>query len=123
MPVLRSDLEAAKAALTASKEPAKVVSMHPKVVDPYLRDLDRLDQVIAGDLAEGDDGLAKALREFLTKITVMPAPSRQAPEIKLEGYLEALLKQTFEDHPISGGKYGSGGGTRTPDPRIMIPVL
>ena len=101
MPTLPSDSEAAKAALTASKEPRKVVTMRPKVVDQYLRDLDRLDH----------------------KITVMPAPSRQAPEIKLEGYLKALLKQTFEDHPISGGKYGSGGGTRTPDPRIMIPVL
>jgi len=40
MPVLRSDLEAAKAALTASKEPRKVVTMRPKVVDQYLRDLE-----------------------------------------------------------------------------------
>lgn len=123
MPALRAALETAKAALAASEEPPKVVTMHPKVVDQYLRDLDRLDQLIAGDLAEGDDGLAKALREIVTQVSVMPAPARQAPEIKIEGYLETLLKQTFEDRSVSGGQHGSGGGTRTPDPRIMIPVL
>jgi len=28
--------------------------------------------------------LVKALREIVTKVTVMPAPARQAPEIRIE---------------------------------------
>ena len=123
MPELRAELAAAKAALAASEEPPKTVAMHPKVVDQYLRDLDRLDQLIAGDLAAGDDGLAKALRDIVTKVSVMPAPARQPFEIRIEGYLETLLKQSLFADRSSGGELGSGGGTRTPDPRIMIPVL
>lgn len=123
MPGLQVEVEAAKAALASSEEPPKVVTMHPRVVDEYLRDLDRLDQLIADDLAAGDDGLAKALREILTKVTVMPAPTGQPPRIEIEGYLETLLKQAGSTNVLPGVKIGSGGGTRTPDPRIMIPVL
>ncbi len=47
---------AAKSALAASEGPPKIVAMHPRVVDQYLRDLGRLDQLIADDLAAGDDG-------------------------------------------------------------------
>jgi hypothetical protein len=67
-----------------------VVTIHPRIVDEYLRDLDRLDQLIADDLAAGDDGLVRALGDILTKVTVMPAPTRQAPEIRIDGYLETL---------------------------------
>ena len=123
MPVLEAEFTAAKAALAASEAPPKAVAMHPKVVDQYLRDLDRLDQLIAADLAAGDDGLAKALRQIVTQVSVMPAPPRQPVEIRIEGCLETLLNQAQFDERSSGGERGSGGGTRTPDPRIMIPVL
>jgi site-specific DNA recombinase len=109
MPALRAELAAAKAALASSEEPPKVVAMHPRVVDQYLRDLDRLDQLIADDLAAGDDGLAKALREIVTKVTVMPAPAREAPLIRIGGYLETLLNQSRFDECSAGGERGSGG--------------
>jgi hypothetical protein len=58
------------------------------------------DQPIADDRAAGDDGLPKALREIITKITVMPAPARQAPEIKVEGHLEILLSETASEATV-----------------------
>jgi hypothetical protein len=119
-PPLREELAAAKTALAASEEPPKVVAMHPKVVEQYLRDLDRLDQLIADDLVAGDDGLAKALREIITKVTVMPAPTRQAPEIRIEGYLETLLKHARFDECSSGGERGSGGATHLTPPLTLV---
>ncbi|MDA9506117.1 hypothetical protein XI09_16045 [Bradyrhizobium sp. CCBAU 11386] len=95
MPALRAEVESAKAALASAGEPPKVVTLHPGVVDQYLRDLARLDQLIAGDLSDGDDGLAQALRAIVDRVSVMPAPARQAPEIRIEGHLETLLKQSF----------------------------
>lgn len=102
MPGLQAQVEAAKAALASSEEPPKVVSMHPRVVDEYLRDLDRLDRLIADDLAAGDDGLRRALRDILTQVTVMPTPTREAPEIRIVGYLESLLKQAGSANVLPG---------------------
>lgn len=103
MPALRTTVESAKADLAAAGEPLKVVTLHPKVVDQYLRDLDQLDQLIAGDLAESDEGLAKALRAIIDKVSVMPAPARQPPEIRIEGHLEILLKRSFGECSLPGG--------------------
>jgi site-specific DNA recombinase len=122
MPNLRTAVETAKAALATAGEPPKVVTLHPKIVDQYLRDLDRLDAMIAADLSAGDDGLANALRAIVDRVSVIPAPARQAPEIRIEGHLETLLKRSFGECPVRGER-GSGRGTRTPDPRIMIPAL
>jgi hypothetical protein len=61
-----------------------------------------LDQLIAGDLADGDEGRAKALRAIVDRVSVMPAPAQQAPEIRIEGHLETLLKRSFGDCPIPG---------------------
>ena len=122
MPELRGVLVAAKVALAASEEPPKVVTMHPRVVDQYIRDLDRLDKLMADDLAAGDDGLAKALREIVTSVSVMPAPARQPPEIKIEGYLETLLKQSSLTIVLPGVSVVAGEGLEPPTPG-MIPVL
>jgi hypothetical protein len=77
-----------------------------------------LDEVIAGDLAAGDDGLAKALRQIVTAVTVMPAPAGEKPEIKIEGYLETLLKPTFEDRSIPGVSVVAGEGLEPPTPGL-----
>jgi hypothetical protein len=102
MPALRAEVERAKAALAAVGEPPKVVTLHPGVVDQYLRDLAQLDRMIAGDLAEGDDGLAQALRAIVERVSVMPAPARQAPEVRIEGHLAALLNAAFPDCSVPG---------------------
>lgn len=88
---LRQDIDAAKAALAATEEPPKVVSLHPAVITTYLRDLDRLSELISGDLAEGDTGLADAVRTMVETVTVMPTPPRHPMEIRIEGYLDRLL--------------------------------
>lgn len=46
MPALRSAVETAKAALAAAGEPLKVVTLHPKVVDRYLQNLEALDRIV-----------------------------------------------------------------------------
>jgi site-specific DNA recombinase len=118
MPALRAEVEQAKAALAAAEEPPKVVSLHPKVVDAYLRDLEHLDRLIQGDLADGDEGLAKALRAIVDRVSVMPAPARRAPEIRIEGHLEALLKQSFGECSIPGVSVVAGEGLEPPTPGL-----
>ena len=90
-------MAAAKAALAASGAPPKAVTVHPKIEEQYLRNLDRLDQLIAGDLAAGDDGLAKALREIVSSVTVTPS-AEEMPVIKIEGALETLLNRSRFDN-------------------------
>jgi len=110
MPARRADLQSAKATIAVAEQPPNVLQLHPKLAERYLADLDRrLDQLIADDLAAGDDGLAKALREIVTAVTVMPAPAGRAPEIKIEGYLEALLKKSRFDECSAGVKRLAGG--------------
>ena len=79
----------------------------------------------------GDDGeseAAKVIREVIETVVLHPVGvSRNRhtapPKIEIVGRLEALIGQRFLIPVAVGGIDGSGGGTRTPDTRIMIPLL
>jgi len=45
----------------------------------YLRDLERLEAVINRDLAEGDQTAARAVREMIETVTIMPTPAGSTP--------------------------------------------
>jgi site-specific DNA recombinase len=109
IPKLRSARDRAKAELAAIGEPAKVVTLHPAAINDYLRNLDRLAEIIGADLAEGDDGIAQALRALVETVTIMPAPAGEAPQVRVAGHLESLLKSdAFDRRSSAGGEVVAG---------------
>jgi site-specific DNA recombinase len=70
---------------------APVVMLRPAAVDSYLRDLDRLPDLINADLGAGDDGAAKAIRSLIETVTIMPAPAGTIPGIMVVGDLRSLI--------------------------------
>ncbi|BCJ89997.1 recombinase [Terrihabitans soli] len=112
--------EAARAELAAAPPEPNIVALHPASLARYELMIARLQACMAAGLGAGDGEGAKALRELVESVTVTPGDTVGTVRVAIFGRLNRLL----EIHrPIVGGKGGSGGGTRTPDPRIMIPVL
>ena len=105
--------------LSFLKEPFEVAKLHAGSVYRYLNNLDRLAASITDHLAGGESGPADAVRALVDAVTVMPAPAGTQPELFVSGRLMALTN----GETLSGGTLVAGEGLRTPDPRIMIPVL
>ena len=83
--------------------------MQPAAVDSYLRDLERLEEVVNADLADGDEGAAKAIRDLVETVTIMPTERGRAPGIIVRGRLESLLGPgSFVEDPTVGGISGAG---------------
>jgi DNA invertase Pin-like site-specific DNA recombinase len=124
VPQLRAERDAAKAELDAAEQPAKVVTLHPGAVDEYLRNLDRLAELIGADLREDDDGLARALRGLITTVTVLPAPRGEAPLVRLTGHLATLLgRAVFPHGSYSGGRLVAEGRFNTLPPTAPVFTL
>ncbi len=99
-----------------------VVKLRPSVLEVYRRDLDRLEDAINGNLARGINAAGNLIRSMIETVTIEAAPAGQLPGIIVRGDLARIVG--FEqDSPQRGGDAGSGGGIRTPDTRIMIPLL
>jgi site-specific DNA recombinase len=119
IPKLRTARDQAKAELAAIGEPAKVVSLHPTAIKDYLQNLDRLAELIGADLAAGDDGLAQALRALVDTVTIMPAPAGEAPEVRIAGHLESLMKlDAFPARSFAGGQVVAREGLEPPTPGL-----
>ncbi len=56
LPALRARRAELGAGLAALAEPPKVISLQPGAIDGYLRNLDRLEEMVNQDLAEGTTG-------------------------------------------------------------------
>ena len=111
LPTLRSERDRIKAALDGCEEAPKVVSLHQAAVDDYLRNLDRLAELIGSDLSEGDTTIAEALRKVIERVTVMPTPAGTTPPIAVHGRIEALLDlPPFPADPLSRGELVAGAG-------------
>ena len=120
---LREEKGAAEMALAAQPAPIDAIVLHPTALRRYDEQLANLskavqDGVDAGDLAECD-----ALRDIITSVVVHPDPAKKGGVIlDIQGKLNALVGWESRD-PRSVGSNGSGGGTRTPDTRIMMLML
>lgn len=101
LPALRGRRAELAQRLAAAQSP-RVVTLRPAAVDGYLRDLARLDQVIAGDIESGNDTIAKAIRPLIETVTIMPG---RPPGIIVKGQLASLLEDDdAPDGPQPGGK-------------------
>jgi hypothetical protein len=70
--------------------------------------------------AAGDNDVIAAFRELVERVIVTPSTAGQPVEMELRGRLSALIGQSvFPERSLSGGAGGSGGGTRTPNARII----
>ena len=109
LPPLRARRAELAAQLVAIEEPPAVISLAPAAVDAYLRDLDHLEEVVNADLADGDDGAAKAIRSLVDTVTIMPTEAPEPLGIIVRGRLESLLglRSFMEGHAV-GGPGGAG---------------
>jgi site-specific DNA recombinase len=124
MQALQQERDQVKAQLAAAAQADQAVTLHPAAVSRYLADIKRLSDVAADAAALDEPELVATLRSLVEAI-IVHAPAN-TDEFTVE--IRASLSELTMPGPLvkrtgSGGIDGSGGGTRTPDPRIMIPVL
>jgi site-specific DNA recombinase len=109
LPALRLRREELAAELAVIGRPPTVFSLRPAAVDDYVRDLDRLAEVINGDLAEGDQTASRAVREMIETVTIMPSAAGSVPGVVVRGELSTLLGlRPFREGSLVGGADGAG---------------
>jgi hypothetical protein len=85
-----------------------VITLHPGAVDNYVRNLERLESVINGDLAHGASDTAAVVRGMIETVTVVPTPAGM-PGIIARGTLNQLLDpHLFQKGVYLGGEAVSG---------------
>jgi hypothetical protein len=106
LPSLRQRRAELAVELATIASPPIVVALRPAALDNYLRDLERLEEVINADLAAGDDGAARAIRGMIDTVTVVPTPAGSVPGIIVRGGLARLVGL----EPLQKGSYFGGNG-------------
>ena len=106
----------------AAAAAAPIVTLHPGAIEAYGRTLNDLAARLAFCAAVGSpEALVHAI---IITPTDKTASHRVSFDIEIKGRLAALTGvPAFPDRFQCGDSVGSGGGTRTPDTRIMIPLL
>ncbi len=98
-----------------------VVALHDKALGQYEIRLAQLREELQAGMDDGNSSGARGLRELVDSVIVYP--NREGGVgVKIQGKLNALVgAEGFGSLGVVNG--GSGGGIRTPDTRIMIPLL
>jgi site-specific DNA recombinase len=86
---LHEEKKALEAELSSMEAPANVVALHPGAINRYLAVVDDLATVLSHRLVDGNEEIAKALRELVISVTVTPA-EKGPPRIEVKGRLAAL---------------------------------
>ncbi len=98
----------------------EVVALHPGAIAHYRTQVEDLHTALAaGDLT--GSGAVDAFRALVS--TVIVGAKAEGLQIELRGRLAELTGAPAFPEGVVWGNSGSGGGTRTPDTRIMIPLL
>jgi site-specific DNA recombinase len=121
---LEKERRETKAALAAAGAAAEVITLHPASIERYAADVNRLADLATdnADLVESAE-LVAILRRLVAEVIVNAEPGGRGFSIEVKGRLAELTGATTFPSRSGGVIDGSGRGTRTPDPRIMIPVL
>jgi site-specific DNA recombinase len=104
---------------------ADIVTLHPAAIEQYRADVERLAALAAenSDFVESAE-LIEAVRRLVAGVIIHAEPYGRGFNVEVQGRLAQLTNSDlFPSRSEGGGISGSGRGTRTPDPRIMIPVL
>ena len=89
-----------------------------QAIAKYKEQLETLEHRLRSYEAESRVETSAALRALVASVTVWPDYT-----FEIIGRLEELIGGKIYPSVKRWGTGGSGRGTRTPDPRIMIPVL
>lgn len=117
---LEQEKEAVDAELATLNETAPAIAIHPAAVAQYRRDVNALQALLAADgEAESDEVIAR-VRRLVESVTVHAQTGVKGFTLEIRGRLAELIENSRR---VVGGNGGSEGGTRTPDTRIMIPLL
>jgi hypothetical protein len=85
--------------------PVDVCFIQPEAVIAYLKDLDRLAEVVNRDLADGHSEAAAIIRSMVQTVTVMPTVRGRPPGLRVEGDLARLATFARPQMPsVVGGK-------------------
>ncbi len=109
LPGLRQRKAELTAEIRGAGAPPKIVRLETAAVETYLRNLECLEAVINSDLAEGDQTAARAVREMIETVTIMPTPAGSVPGIIVQGELGSLLGSDAAPHAASVGGAGGAG--------------
>ena len=118
-------LEATQAQISAQKpldrSPPFASLPSPDLAELYRKKIDKLHECLTRDQLTRVKA-ATQIRTLINKVEVHPIEPKGAARLKITGDMSAVVG-------LTGGKRknrctgGSGGGNRTPDTRIMIPLL
>ena len=85
--------------------------------------IERLAKLLPRSALDERDEWIDTLRELIDSVTAYATPNSTNPKIEIRRRLAELLEIPTFPNRSKGDVNGSERGTRTPDPRIMIPVL
>ena len=115
---VRAERDRLKRELEAQGKPSNIIELHPRAVTRFRENIESLSQIVALKDGEPDADIVSAFRELVAAVIVHQAGKGEPYALQIKGHLTSLLKSG-----IVGDNDGSGRGTRTPDTRIMIPLL
>ena len=124
IPALRAERDGVRDELALCEAAPTVLRLHPNFVASYLDAIDQLEQEMELGAANGPGLSRMAFRELVERVTVHAPSAERGVWINVDGRLAALAAIGAASNATRvGGIGGSGRGTRTPDTRIMIPLL
>ena len=115
--------------LLATVSPS-ISDIHPSIVGMYRQKVAPLGEAL--EKPQERDAAASAIRGLNERIVLVPGTEGGDLQVTLQGDFGAILRMDgkrgqnrIDRHSrlANVGLGGSGGGTRTPGPRIMIPLL
>ncbi len=104
---LREERKALEAELSAIQPPTNIVTLHPGAVTRYLEVVDDLATSLPRRTVASDEGIAVALRELVSCVTVTPT-EKGPPVIDVTGRLAVLMGADL--FPQSRGDISGSGG-------------
>ena len=123
---LQAERDQVAAQLAQAAGSADVVTLHPASIERYAADIARLADLTASQTEFSESAeLTATLRRLVQSVIVHAEPNAQGFSVEIKGRLAELsgASAAFASRSRGGVNGGSERGTRTPDPRIMIPVL
>jgi site-specific DNA recombinase len=91
LPDLRREAGALRAELAGLDVPPRMAILHSANIDRYLRDIERLENLLRENVTDGDGGgPLQAFRALVNKVTVQPTVGKGPVPIEVEGNLAAL---------------------------------
>jgi site-specific DNA recombinase len=91
LPSLNADCDRLTEQLASCDEPVNVVTLHPTVIEHYLRSVDELAATLSSHARAGEDSATKAFRTLVHSVVIYPNEPRQGFEVEVKGRLNELI--------------------------------